>query len=207
MKISYAVTTHNEHKEISELIPFILEHKDFEDELVIIDDHSDYKTWRVFDEYIHDKDNNIRFFERALYNDFAKHKNFMTEQCAGDYIFNIDADEIPHLNLMENLRTLLESNTDLDVLYVPRVNTVNGLTPEHVDKWGWSLNNKGWVNWPDWQMRIYRNSEDIRWKNKVHEVLTGHKTESHIPANDEYCIHHIKDIERQEKQNEFYNTL
>ena len=90
MKISYAVTTHNEHKEISELIPFILEHKDFEDELVIIDDHSDYKTWRVFDEYIHDKDNNIRFFERALYNDFAKHKNFMTEQCAGDYIFNIE---------------------------------------------------------------------------------------------------------------------
>ena len=63
MKISYAVTTHNEHKEIKKLIPFILEHKDPEDELVIIDDHSDYKTWRIFDEYIHEPKHNIIFEE------------------------------------------------------------------------------------------------------------------------------------------------
>ena len=35
----------------------------------------------------------------------------------------------------------------------------------------------------------------------------GHKTESHLPANKEFCIYHLKDIQRQEQQNEFYNTI
>ena len=207
MKISYAVTTHNEHKEISELIPFILEHKDFEDELVIIDDHSDYKTWRVFDEYIHDKDNNIRFFERALYNDFAKHKNFMTEQCAGDYIFNIDADEMPHKELIKNIKPILESNPTIDLYWVPRVNTVDGITQEHIDKWKWNVSEKGWVNFPDYQGRIWRNRPNIIWKNKVHEVLTGYKQHTYLPAEEKFSFYHPKDIKRQEKQNEFYNTI
>ena len=38
-------------------------------------------------------------------------------------------------------------------------------------------------------------------------MLTGHKTESRLPANDEFCIHHPKSIERQERQNALYETL
>tara|TARA_B100000073_G_C23696409_1_gene558539 strand:+ start:841 stop:1470 length:630 start_codon:yes stop_codon:yes gene_type:complete len=207
MKISYAVTTHNEHKEISELIPFILEHKDFEDELVIIDDHSDYKTWRVFDEYIHDKDNNIRFFERALYNDFAAHKNFMTEQCAGDYIFNIDADEMPHENLIKNVKSLIEMNPRVDLYWVPRVNTVEGLTDEHASAWGWKVNDKGWVNWPDPQQRLYRNSKDIQWVRPVHERLVGADVETGLPAEEEWALYHHKKIEKQVEQNQKYARI
>ena len=207
MKISYAVTTHNEHKEISVLIPFILEHKDFEDELVIIDDHSDYKTWRVFDEYIHDKDNNIRFFERALYNDFAKHKNFMTEQCAGDYIFNIDADEMPHENLIKNVKSLIEMNPRVDLYWVPRVNTVEGLTDEHASAWGWKVNDKGWVNWPDPQQRLYRNSKDIQWVRPVHERLVGADVETGLPAEEEWALYHHKKIEKQVEQNQKYARI
>ena len=207
MKISYAVTTHNEHKEISVLIPFILEHKDFEDELVIIDDHSDYKTWRVFDEYIHDKDNNIRFFERALYNDFAKHKNFMTEQCAGDYIFNIDADEMPHENLIKNVKSLIEMNPRVDLYWVPRVNTVEGLTDEHASAWGWKVNDKGWVNWPDPQQRLYRNSKDIQWGRPVHERLVGADVETGLPAEEEWALYHHKKIEKQVEQNQKYARI
>ena len=207
MKISYAVTTHNEHKEISELIPFILEHKDFEDELVIIDDHSDYKTWRVFDEYIHDKDNNIRFFERALYNDFAKHKNFVTEQCAGDYIFNIDADEMPHENLIKNVKSLIEMNPRVDLYWVPRVNTVEGLTDEHASAWGWKVNDKGWVNWPDPQQRLYRNSKDIQWVRPVHERLVGADVETGLPAEEEWALYHHKKIEKQVEQNQKYARI
>ena len=207
MKISYAVTTHNEHKEISELIPFILEHKDFEDELVIIDDHSDYKTWRVFDEYIHDKDNNIRFFERALYNDFAKHKNFMTEQCAGDYIFNIDADEMPHENLIKNVNSLIEMKPRVDLYWVPRVNTVEGLTDEHASAWGWKVNDKGWVNWPDPQQRLYRNSKDIQWVRPVHERLVGADVENGLPAEEEWALYHHKKIEKQVEQNQKYARI
>ena len=61
MKISYAITTHNEWQEIDWLLSFLLEHKDDEDEIVIIDDNSDHLTWRVFDEYIHKQEYNINF--------------------------------------------------------------------------------------------------------------------------------------------------
>ena len=127
--------------------------------------------------------------------------------CEGDYIFNIDADEIPHKNLMENLQNLLEGNPEVEVLYVPRVNTVEGLTDEHVHEWRWRINDKGWVNYPDFQMRIHKNIPSIRWKNAVHEVLKGQKTFVTLPELEEWSIYHHKHIERQEEQNAFYQTI
>ena len=207
MKISYAVTTHNEHKEISELIPFILEHKDPEDELVIIDDHSDYKTWHVFDEYIHDKKHNIVFEEHALYSDFAKHKNFMNSKCSGDWIVNIDADEKPSEFLIKNIKSLIEMNPEIELYWVPRINTVEGLTQEHVQKWRWNVNEKGWVNWPDPQQRIYKNVEHISWMKPVHERLVGAKKDAFLPFEEQWTISHHKKIEKQEKQNEHYDRI
>ena len=203
MRISYAILACDESVELEKLLPFLKEHKNEGDEIVVMLDDNNYTA--MVDEVVGKYADRVAY--RKLDRDFASQKNALTALCSGDYIFNIDADEIPHLNLMENLRTLLESNTELDVLYVPRVNTVNGLTPEHVDKWGWSLNNKGWVNWPDWQMRIYRNSEDIRWKNKVHEVLYGFSAYAPLPEDEEWAIYHHKNISRQEKQNNFYDTI
>ena len=96
---------------------------------------------------------------------------------------------------------------EVDVLKVPRINTVEGLTQEHIQKWGWRVDEKGWVNFPDFQWRIYKNNGKIKWKNKVHEVLEGHKTISHLPLEEPWCLKHPKTIGRQEKQNEYYNTL
>jgi hypothetical protein len=145
--------------------------------------------------------------EVALNKDFAQFKNNLNSQCSGNYIFQIDADEIPHEYLIQNLHTLLELNPDVDLYRVPRINTVEGLTPEHIQKWGWNVNDKNWVNWPDFQTRIYRNSPDIKWKNKVHEVIEGHKQFSFIPMEEEWALYHPKNIERQEKQNSYYDTL
>ena len=206
MKVSYAILTHNEDKELKKLLDFLIRYKDEEDEIVVLDDYSDNKkTIEILDFYVPKYD--IIYEQRHLLKDFANQKNYLTRMCKGEYIINIDADEIPHKQLMINLKTILESNPTIDLYYVPRVNTVNGLTNEHVQKWGWRIDPKGRVNFPDYQCRVLKNSSDIKWKNKVHEVLTGHKTESHIPANDEFCIHHIKDVERQEKQNKFYGQI
>ena len=92
-------------------------------------------------------------------------------------------------------------------MLVPRVNTVDGLTQDHIQQWGWSVNESGWVNWPDYQWRIYKNSKDIKWVNKVHEKLHGFKTWSLIPEMEKLALYHHKTIKRQEKQNNFYNTL
>ena len=207
MKISYAVTTHNEAKELSALIPFLLNNMQLEDELVIVDDHSDYKTWRVFDTYIHNDSYNIKFVERALYSDFAAHKNFMNEQCTGDYIFNIDADEMPSEFLMKNIKTMLAQNPEIELYWVPRINTVEGLTQEHINAWGWRVDEKGWVNWPDPQQRVYKNSKDIKWQKPVHERLVGATKDAYLPFEEQWALKHHKQIEKQEKQNRLYGDI
>ena len=207
MKISYAVTTHNEWQEIDWLLSFLLDNKDDEDEIVIVDDHSDHLTWRVFDEYIHESKNNIIFCEHALNRNFSTHKNFMNDQCTGDWIFNIDADEMPHKNLVENIKPLIEMNPAVELFWVPRINTVEGLTDEHCIQWGWRVNDKGWINYPDPQQRIYKNSKRIRWSKPVHERLLGATKDTMLPYEEEWSFYHVKTITKQEKQNMFYEGM
>ena len=127
--------------------------------------------------------------------------------CKGDYIVNIDADEIPHKLLMKNLKSILEANPTIDLYWVPRVNTVDGITQEHINKWGWNVNEKGWVNFPDYQGRIWRNRPNILWKNKVHEMLTGYREHTYLPAEEEFSFYHPKTITKQEQQNKFYEGI
>ena len=198
--------THNEDESLLELIQFIAKHKDEEDEIVILDDYSDNeKTKEILDTMC--SMHNITFEQRALMKDYAGQKNHLTRMCKGSYIINIDADEKPNEILIQNIKTIIESNPSIDLYWVPRVNTVDGITQEHINKWGWNVNDKGWVNFPDYQGRIWRNRPNIMWKNKVHEVLTGYKEHTYLPAEEEFCFYHPKDIGRQEKQNEFYNTI
>jgi hypothetical protein len=133
-------------------------------------------------------------------------KNKLTSLCNGDYIYQIDADEMISKYCIENLGMVLEYNP-IDVLMVPRINTVEGITQEHINKWGWRVDDKGWINFPDPQFRIYKNNQKIKWKNKVHEILEGYKTISQLPLDEPWCLLHEKDIKRQEKQNELYSVL
>ena len=127
--------------------------------------------------------------------------------CSGDYIFNIDADEIPNKYLINNIKIILESNPTIDLYWVPRVNTVKDITEEHIKKWNWRVNEKGWINFPDWQGRIWKNRPNIRWEKEVHEVLEGYREYSFLPDEEKYCFYHHKTIDRQEKQNEFYSDI
>jgi glycosyltransferase involved in cell wall biosynthesis len=205
MKISYAITVCNELEEVKRLINFLLSHKREEDEIVILfDDKGTKEVWN----YLIKIEEHITILHRALFNnDFGQWKNLLTKLCTGDFIFQIDADEVPCTPLIESLPDILESNPELDVLLVPRVNTVEGLTPQHIQKWGWNINSEGWVNWPDFQWRIYRNTPEIKWINKVHERLEGFKNYTTLPMEEDYSLYHPKTIERQEKQNNYYNTL
>jgi glycosyltransferase involved in cell wall biosynthesis len=208
MKISYAIPVCNEWKEIKYLMDYLFKHKREQDEIVVQCDKGN-TTSEVYGVLKHYSEFNMpyKLIEFPLNGDFAAFKNNLKDNCSGDYIFQIDADEYPEEYLMSTIEWLIKNNPGTDVFWVPRINTVKGLTQEHVNKWGWNVCPKGRVNFPDYQCRILKNVKRIKWKNKVHEVLTGHKTESKLPANDEFCIHHPKTIERQEKQNQFYSTL
>ena len=209
MKISYAIPVCNEYKEIEYLLQYLNKHKREEDEIVIQCDQGNTspEVYRVLQELSEFNNISYKLIEFPLNNNFAAFKNNLKDNCSGDYIFQIDADEYPEEYLMNTIEWLIKNNPGTDIFWVPRINTVKGLTKEHIEKWKWVVDNNGRVNFPDYQCRILKNVKRIKWKNKVHEVLTGHKTESHLPSNDEFCIHHPKSIERQEKQNQFYLEL
>ena len=143
-----------------------------------------------------------------LNNDFAAFKNKLIENASGDYLFQIDADEIPNEFLIENIKPILKVNSDVDCFYIPRVNKVDGLTPQHVEKWGWRVDDQQRVIFPDPQMRLFRLGKSIKWKNKVHEVLDGYKTNTILPHDTEdFCLMHHKTLDKQERQNNFYEKL
>ena len=206
MKISYAVTVCSEFEEIQRLLTFLIENKRSQDEIVVLYDSTN-GTPEV-EEILRAKSigKKLNWFSYEFDGHFANMKNYLTTMCNGDYIFQIDADEVPNKTLINHLPEVLELN-NVEVLRVSRVNTVEGLTKEHIDKWGWIVSDNGKVKWPDPQWRIYKNDPKIRWKNKVHEVLDGYTTKADLPYLEEWALYHPKTIDRQVKQNELYKTL
>ena len=208
MKISYGITVCNEFIEIQRLLTFLIENKRLQDEIVVLVDLSKNKPTSELLGFLHklSSNNNIVLVEDYFKNHFADWKNKLTRACKGDYIFQIDADEMLTPYTLDFIPEVLQQN-DIDVLMVPRINTVEGLTQEHIQKWRWNVNDKGWINFPDYQWRIYKNTPEIKWENKVHEVLKGHKTISNLPESSQWCLIHNKTIDRQVKQNEYYDGL
>jgi len=206
MRISYAITVCNEFVEIQRLVNFLVKNKRSQDEIVILYDEANGDI--EIENYLrsHSVNGEFNWHKGKFNHHFADWKNKLTSLCSGDYVYQIDADEMVSAYVLDMLPEILYHN-DVDVLRVPRINTVKGLTQEHINKWGWRVDEKGWVNFPDLQWRVYRNDGKIRWINKVHEVLTGYKSVSYLPAEEEWCLRHDKTIERQEKQNEFYDKL
>jgi len=205
MKISYGLTVCDEAEEIKNLIQFLIKRIDREDEIVVVYDQNRVtdEVLAVFDLYRHEVNAHPFDFQQ----NFLENKNFMNSKCTGDYIFQLDADELPDAILLANLKTILES-TPVDVLITPRKNLVEGLTQEHIDKWRWNVNEQGWVNWPDQQKRIYRNDPSIQWTgHQVHGMVTGYKTFAALPLEEHFCIIHNKTIDRQESQNDRYTKI
>jgi glycosyltransferase involved in cell wall biosynthesis len=205
MKISYAITVCNEIKEIKQLVSFLLKHKRKQDEIVVLMDENGTQE---INDFLLDSVGKIKIAKFLFNKDFSVFKNHLNSLCSGNYIFNIDADEIPSETLVKNLSQILELNPDVIAYAVPRVNTIEGLTQEHIQKWGWNVNDKGWVNYPDYQSRIYKNDPEIFWERKVHERLNTWEDTQPLPMETEdWVLYHPKDIARQEKQNALYDTI
>jgi glycosyltransferase involved in cell wall biosynthesis len=205
MKISYAIPVCNEHEELMRLLNILVTNKRDKDEIVVQCDQGNTtpEVYQVLDQFY----NRVNVIEFPLKGNFSNFKNNLKQNCVGEWIFQIDADEYLTENFIQNLHLILQDNPTTDVFLLPRINTVEGLTQEHIQRWGWNVNEKGWVNFPDLQPRILQNSPKINWGNKVHEVLMGHSTWATLPLEEDYCLYHPKQIDRQERQNNLYNLL
>ena len=208
MKISYAITVCNEFDETIALLTNLLNYKTENSEIVVLLDTP--KAQPELIEYLElqaaaDK---ITLIESEFNNDFANWKNFLNLHCKGEWIFQLDADENLDSNLIASMEDILSENEDKELILIPRINIVNNITQEHIKKWGWVMDRNGWINFPDVQTRLYKNiPEKIGWVGKVHERIVGFENYTAFPALEIYCIKHIKEIKRQERQNETYQNI
>jgi glycosyltransferase involved in cell wall biosynthesis len=203
MTISYAILTHNEGEYIETLLTFLTKYKRNEDEIVIVDDFSDDElTKSVLDKYKDQITLQYRIFDGD-----ATQKNYLNSLCTKDYILQLDADELIDLQLLNMLPNLLELNDTVDLFIMPRINTVEGLTQEYINRWRWNVNEKGWVNFPDWQMRLYRNCSWVKWDGLLHSKIEGYKTFINLPQDELFCILHPKQLDRQVAQNNLYDKI
>jgi hypothetical protein len=204
MKISYCVTVYNEIEEIKMLIPMLMNNIRGIDEIIILfDDKVESSNVKSYLNTIEKPENLTIIFSKFDY-DFSKWKNKFNDHASGDYIFQIDADEIINPNLPNIIPELIETNIDVDLFYFPRINIVNGITENHIKNWGWSTNENGFINFPDLQGRLYKKG--LKWNGLVHERITGAKNFGVLPIDNIYCIKHIKNIEKQINQNNFYQS-
>ena len=210
MKIGYFITACNEYEELKKLLILLRTNIDKNDCIGVLLDEKNVteEVDSLCNQFLVPDNESFRVIYSNLDNDFASFKNLgyhLFDDC--DWIFNIDADELPSSILIQNIKQIINLNPETELIYVPRINTVEGLTQDHINKWRWQVNEEGWVNWPDYQGRIYKRSPMIEWKGKVHERIEGMKKYSHLPAKEEFAFHHPKTIEKQEKQNKLYETI
>jgi hypothetical protein len=207
MKVSFAITVSTEYDEIKKLIPFLIENKRVNDEIVVLYDskNGDENVLNFLLEF--NKLPNVQVWSSGSFdNHFADWKNKLNSYCDGDYIFQLDADEMLNETMVKNIDQFIELNKEIDLFYFPRINTVDGITDEHVKEWRWRLDEQKRINFPDYQGRLFRKG--LNWDGKVHEKIVGAKYYSLLPDSEtSYCIIHNKNIKKQEKQNNYYSTL
>lgn len=204
--ISYGITVNNEIREIKVLLDILLQLIDKNDEVIVLQDitNENKEVSKILDSY----GNRIKRISSRLNGDFASFKNNLIEAATKDYLFQIDADEYPKEKLIKDLKWFLFKNRKADCFLIPRVNIVNGITDEYLEKWNWKKNQNNYINFPDFQTRLFKLNKNICWQNKIHEVLINYTRKKELPTeNDDYCLVHIKEMERQKKQNAFYDTL
>jgi glycosyltransferase involved in cell wall biosynthesis len=203
MILSYAICVHDESEEIFRLLTF-LQHNKYSNtensEIVVLQDGDDENVSKTLKKF-----SDVKVFHRKLDGDFAAHKNFLGSKCTGKYIFNIDADEMITENIISTVIYITRGGVN-DLVYFPRINICIGYTEAFIKKHNFNVNSLGWINWPDYQGRLYKNG--LQWGGVVHEKIQGATNATCISHSDPTrALMHIKTVQRQDCQNALYAKL
>jgi glycosyltransferase involved in cell wall biosynthesis len=136
MFLSYLITCHNEDDSLDKLLSIIIANKKDTHEIILLDDHSDNEnTIQIINKY----QNSLKYHKRHLNNHYGEQKNYGIDQCNGKWIFQIDADEYPTIELTKHIDQILESNDGNEVVWVPRINIFHGINDNDIKHWGWNV--------------------------------------------------------------------
>ena len=160
MKLSACVITKNEEENIG---TWLASMKKIADEMIVVDTGSTDRTVEMA------KEAGARVFHHAWQNDFAAAKNAALEKAKGDWILFLDADEHFSPQTLPKVRPLLEK---VEASPKPIVGVICRLI--NIDK---DQGNRfmGAI----FQLRIFRNSRDLRYEGKIHEHIVDVRREEH----------------------------
>ena len=160
MKLSACVITKNEEENIG---TWLASMKKIADEMIVVDTGSTDRTVEMA------KEAGARVFHHAWQNDFAAAKNAALEKAKGDWILFLDADEHFSSQTLPKVRPLLEK---VEASPKPIVGVICRLI--NIDK---DQGNRfmGAI----FQLRIFRNSRDLRYEGKIHEHIVDVRREEH----------------------------
>src|SRR5574343_212427 len=102
MKISYLITVHNETDTLKNLLERLIDNRLETDEIVILDDFSDNVKTKEILESVSCCVERVKIYKHKLDNNYGEHKNFGNTKCSGDWVFQIDSDELPSETLIFN---------------------------------------------------------------------------------------------------------
>ena len=201
--IGYMILCKNEDISLERLLKQVTKNKLKNDKIYVVRDSNgeNKKTKYILESY---KDEIISF-ERPVNRAIHDQKNWLAKQSDTDYLFYLDADELLHEDFYKIVHGLLESN-DVDIFFLPRTNIVKGITEEYRASRGWHLDNRGRVNWPDSQDRLFKNKKGIHFNPIPHGRLIGHDTFSQLPDEELYAIYHEKSLEKQISDNDWHDN-
>lgn len=193
MKVTYTIQVCNESRELFSLINFLIKTIDPDDEINVVAD-SNNVTDKVESVLEHFKEK-INVFKRP-FDEFGKNCQFHTEMATGDFVFMIDADETPNEILIKHIKKIIEQSGN-EIIYIPRMNIHPDLTEEDRHAFGFKVNESGFVNWPDYQGRIYKKCDHIKWSDEMHTRLEGTKKMCRLEPKIELGLWHIKCMNKQ----------
>tara|TARA_R100000005_G_C4996397_1_gene203237 strand:- start:1162 stop:1785 length:624 start_codon:yes stop_codon:yes gene_type:complete len=193
----------NENESLQKLLEQITKFKAPQDKIYVVRDKNgtNSKTKYIIESY----KAAIIAYERPVDRAIHDQKNWLAKQSNTDYLFYLDADELLDERFYMIVHQLVEEN-DVDVFFLPRTNIVLGLTEQYRASRGWKLDEKGRVNWPDVQDRLFRNKKGIHFNPIPHGRLIGHDTFSMLPEEELYAIYHEKSMEKQKSDNEWHDN-
>jgi len=209
--ISYCITVYNEIDYLTNLLNKVHDCKTNDEEVIVVQTYKNIKE--KTEPFFLDLKNLIKSYPNISYhtyhfdNDFSDLKNYLNSFANRPYIFNLDADEDFPSEGFVLIRQLINNRPEYDLFFLPRINTVEGHTIEDIKQYNWVVNDKGWINWPDFQPRLYKNSPSIKWQGKIHESIVGHSKLGAVEPIADAAIIHRKDIDRQRKQNALYDHI
>lgn len=154
MKISVALAVFNEEDNLRQCLTSVT---DLADEIVIVDGGSTDNTVDIA------KNFNAKIIKTKNLQNFHVNKNKAIDACSGEWILQLDADEVVTQELAEEIKKVVLENSKNNGYWIPRKNLFLG---RFLKKGG---------QYPDYTLRLYRNGLGRLPGKDVHEqaVIEG----------------------------------